>query len=120
MAKTYKQAMEEILNQHLVVKVRVFPKGLDIPKNKRWFDAPMSQINEGIIFMCLPMNIEDILCKRVDSSNGAPHIDGVATLINQYPKATFVYEGINDKIWGGGAHGETHWELAQQRAKELL
>lgn len=75
------------------------------------------------IYNTLPQDIQDIIDGIVDPTPGRwdePHIDAVASLINKHPNGEFSYWGKNDRYHGGGAHGETHWELAQQRAKELL
>lgn len=89
-------------------------EGCECPSSVRWFNCrcPGATVTE---YDALVFNYLDVL-EGGCSPDPGPTVEAVAEVIRLHPGATLVYFGGNQPIYGGGAMGETHYQLAKKMA----
>lgn len=97
-----------------VIKIEAV-EGCNCPPDRPWYRCRCADAMVTT-YHVLPMNWRDVI-NEGEPIEDLPSITHTAEVIKRHPGAQIIYLGGNQKLWGGGAWGETHFELASKRAK---
>ena len=89
--------------------------GCTCDQSVRWFNChcPNAMVTS---YKALPLNWRDVL-EEGDRPDGMPTVEAVAEVLKTNPGAQVIYFGGDTKLYGGGANGETHFELSCEMAR---
>lgn len=93
--------------------VHVVLGDFDVPEGGRWFNAPLSQIQNSVTYDVAPINVMDIVEDSTIIPSDIPHIDALAEILKKHPDRTVVYFGGDTRM----GDGRTHWEHALERSQ---
>lgn len=87
--------------------------GCECPKGSKWWNCRCKVTIHA--YNVLPLNWQDVITEGA-VPDYCPCIEGVGDILRNHPDAVIQYEGGDQRIYGAGAWGETHWGLVEKHA----